>query len=67
MPKTSLEIKALISGTFNTDLGKKLLEHLTEVFINRPIYKPGLTLEETAYRQGQADVIKQLQKELKGK
>lgn len=55
----------LIVGTFSTELGKKLLAHLHSVFVDRAIYKSGETLEQTAYRQGQADLIKQLMKEIK--
>ena len=62
--KQNIVISKLIKGTFDTELGKKLLEHLEKVFIDRPIYQAGQTHEETAYRQGQADVIKQLRKEL---
>lgn len=62
--KTNTVISKLIVGTFSTELGKRLLERMNEVFVDRPIYKPGQTLEETAYRQGQADLVKQLIKEI---
>ncbi len=64
MRKTQEEISKLIVGTFSTELGKRLLSHLEFVFIDRPIYKQGESLEAAAYRQGQADLIKQLKKEL---
>lgn len=60
---TSNEIHKLIVGTFETELGKKLLDYLEEKYVNRDIYKPGLTLDTTAFRQGQADIIKQIIKE----
>ena len=56
----------IVVGTFETAIGKKLLDHLVQVFIDRPIYQRGQTLEETAYRQGQADLVKQLLKEING-
>jgi len=62
--KQNIVISKLIKGTFDTALGHKLLDHLEKVFVDRSIYQPGQTHEETAYRQGQADVIKQLRKEL---
>lgn len=65
MSKTETEIRTLIVGTFETELGKRLLEHLTDAIINRPTYKPGMTLDEVAFREGQKDVINQLIKEMK--
>lgn len=62
--RTHEEISKLIQGTFNTELGKRMLEHLEYTFVDRPIYKQGMSVEDAAYRQGQADVIKQLKKEI---
>ena len=62
--KTSEEISKLMVGTFETELGKKLLHHLAEVFIDRPMYKQGMTLEEVAFRQGEASVIEKIIKEV---
>ena len=59
------EISKLMVGTFETELGKKLLTHLEETFLNRPVYRAGMKLEDAAYRQGQADLIKQLMKGIK--
>ena len=58
-------IHKLIIGTFETELGRRLLDHLVDVFVDRPIYKDGDTIDKTAYRQGQSDLIKQLIKEMK--
>ena len=55
----------LIIGTFSTDLGTKLLVRLQEVFMDRPIYTKGASIEDVAYRQGQYDLVAQLKKELK--
>ena len=52
-------------GTFETPLGKECLDHLEEVFIDRAIYKKGTTFEETTYRQGQADLVRQIIKEVR--
>jgi len=62
--KQNIVISKLIKGTFNTELGHKLLDHLEKVFVDRHIYQVGQTHEETAYRQGQADVIKQIRREI---
>ncbi len=58
-------ITSLIQGTFGSEIGQKMLEHLDKVFVQRPMYVKGMTLEEVAYRQGQQDLIDQLKKELK--
>lgn len=60
-----LEIRKLIVGTFETELGTKLLAHLKKTIVDRPMYKSGMTLDEVAFRQGQADVINQIIKEIK--
>ncbi len=65
--KHNIVISKLIKGTFDTELGKKLLDHLEKVFVDRPIYADGQTIEQTAYRQGQADVIKQIRREIDGR
>lgn len=62
--RTHEEIQKLIQGTFNTELGRRMIEHLEDTFVNRDIYKQGMKVEDAAYRQGQADVIKQLRKEI---
>ena len=64
MPKTRTEINKLIVGTFETELGKRLLEHLESVFVDRNMYEKGMTLDEVAFRQGEASSIKKLRKEL---
>lgn len=63
--KKSLEISSLLVGTFETPIGQKCLAHLEKVFIDRAVYVNGNTFEQTAYRQGQADVIKQIIKEVR--
>ena len=60
-----IEVHKLIVGTFETDLGKKLLTHLEATIIDRPTYIQGMTLDEVAFREGQKDVILQLLKEMK--
>jgi hypothetical protein len=62
--KTQEEISKLIQGTFNTVLGKRCLEHLEEVFVDRNIYEPGMSLDTVAFRQGEASIIKKIIKEL---
>ncbi len=65
--KQNIVISKLIKGTFDTELGRKLLDHLEKVFVDRPIYKVGQTFEETTLRQGEANVIKQIRRELDGR
>mgnify|MGYP006883067109 CR=1 FL=1 len=57
-------IHKLYVGTFETELGKRCLSHLEDVFVNRQIFKHGESVEHAAYRQGQADLVKQLKKEI---
>jgi len=58
------EIHKVLVGTFETELGKKCLENLVRAYVDRRIYNQGQTFEATAYRQGQADVIKDILKEI---
>ena len=62
--KTHEEVNKLMVGTFNTELGERLLHHLADIFIDRPMYKQGMTLEEVAFRQGEASVIEKIIKEV---
>ena len=59
------EINKLIVGTFETELGKKCLEHLEDVFVDRQIAKPGMSELEIGIRQGEANVIKKIIKEVR--
>jgi len=61
--KTPEEIHKLIVGTFETELGQRLLEHLKETLVDRPMYKQGLTLDQVAFREGQANLVRQILKE----
>ena len=58
------EVTILFKGTFGTELGQKCIKHLESTFVNRDIYKVGMTLEEAAFRQGEASVIKKILKEI---
>ncbi len=58
------EITSTIKATFGTPHGQKLLMRFKEVFIDRAIYVKGSTLEETAYRQGQYDLVAQIIKDI---
>lgn len=58
------EITILLKGTFGTELGQKCIRHLEDTFINRDIYRIGMTLDEVAFRQGEASVIKKILKEI---
>ena len=58
------EITILFKGTFGTELGQKCIKQLENTFVNRDIYKVGMTLEEAAFRQGEASAIKKILKEI---
>jgi len=64
--KHEATINSFIVGTFETPLGRKCLEHLEKTFVDRDVYSPGLTFEQTAFRAGEAAVIRQLRKTLEG-
>ncbi len=60
--KQNIVISKLIRGTFDTELGRKLLDHLETKLVDRDMYVSGLTLDQVAFRQGQADMVKQIRK-----
>ena len=41
------------------------LNYLRETFVDRPVYKQGQTFEQTAFREGQRDIVLQIIKEVK--
>ncbi len=57
-------IHKLTVGTFETELGKRLLEHMTNIYVDRPKYLTGMSLDEVAFREGQADVIRKIIQEI---
>jgi len=59
------EIHKLFVDTFNTEVGKRCLKRLEEAFVDRAVYKNGQTFEQTAFREGQRDVVMQILKEVK--
>lgn len=66
MHKTKEEIDSIMKGTFNTELGKRCIAHLKEVFVDRPIARPGDDLLAIGIRQGEANVIRKIIAELEG-
>ena len=60
LTREQIEIASLFKGTFQTEIGKKCIERLKEVFVERDIYTPGMTLDQVAFRQGEASVIKKI-------
>jgi len=58
------EIGIMFNGTFETELGKKTLTHLKETFVDRDMYIPGMTLDQVAFRQGEASIVKKILKEV---
>ena len=61
------EIKKLMVGTFETELGKRCLEHLEKTFVDRDIAQAGMSELEIGIRQGEANVIKKIRRELDGR
>jgi hypothetical protein len=66
MEQQKKTIDSIIVGTFQTPLGKKCLEHFEEVFVNRDVYLPGMSFEETTHRAGEARVIRKIRNTLEG-
>lgn len=56
----SKAITKLFKDTFSGQVGNKCLDHLKKTFVDRSMYQRGLSFEETAYRQGQADLVRQI-------
>ena len=66
MERQAQAINKLFVGTFSTQLGQRCLEHLKKTFVDRDIYQPGLTFDQTAYRQGEASVIRKIIQAIEG-
>lgn len=62
---TAEEINAVFKGTFNTETGDRCLKHLEKVFVDREIAKPGMSELEIGIRQGEANVIKKIIREVR--
>ena len=50
---------------FNTEDGKYVLNKLKEVFINRAIARSGDGLLEIGIRQGEANIVKKIEQQIK--
>ena len=61
---TTEEVTKQYKDVFDNTNGKKLLESLRETFVDRPIFRQGATFEETAFREGQRDIVRQIIKEV---
>jgi len=59
------EIKKIMIGTFETEIGKKCLDHLQSVFVDRDIAQVGMSELEIGIRQGEANVIKKIIREVR--
>lgn len=62
--RKSIEINKLLIGTFETELGRRCLDTLKTTFVDRDMYKKGMTLDEVAFRQGEASVVNKIIKSL---
>ena len=63
--RKATEIKKIMVGTFETELGKRCLEHLEGVFVDRDIAQVGMSELEIGIRQGEANVIKKIIREVR--
>ena len=59
-----IAVTKLYKQVFNTDEGRQLIKGLESVFINRAVYKPGMSFEETAYREGERSVVMKIIQEV---
>lgn len=58
------EITSMFKAVFQSPHGAKCLKYLHDVFVDRDIYRQGQTFEQTAFRQGQTNLVKQIIKEV---
>ena len=63
-PKNGQEVAKLFKDTFSNDIGEKCLDYLKATFVDRPVYRTGQSYEETAFREGQRDIITQILREV---
>ena len=61
---TTKEITKLYKDVFDNPNGKKCIEMLKKTFVDRPVFRQGSTFEETAFREGQRDIVTQIIKEV---
>jgi hypothetical protein len=66
MQEKAQSITKLIVGTFETQIGQRCIKHLKKTYVDRDMYVTGATLDMVAFRQGQANIVKQILKELEG-
>lgn len=64
MDNNQKEINVLFKSVFANEQGEKMLKYLNEVFVDRDIYKNGLTLDQVAFRQGEASIVKKIEQEI---
>lgn len=58
--KKAQEINILYKGTFETELGRRCLETMKKAFVDRPTYRPGMSLDEVAFREGEASIVRKI-------
>lgn len=57
-----MDYDKIFLNCYNTAEGMRMIETLRERFVDIQIYVSGSTLEATAYRQGKADLVKDILK-----
>lgn len=57
----------LIKNVFSTPQGQELLKVFRKTLYDRPVYRVGQDLAETAFREGQRDVVSQIMRSLDAK
>jgi hypothetical protein len=53
----SNEYDQLVKMVFSNEQGTKLLNHWAQMYVTRISYQPGATSEETAFREGERNVV----------
>lgn len=66
MQEKAQSITKLIVGTFETQIGQRCIEHLKKKYVDIDMYTAGATLDIVAYKQGRADLVKQILTVLEG-
>jgi len=61
LDQKTVDINILISRTFGTDNGKKVLAWLREVYLEQPCWQPGADASFGQWREGQNTVIRDIE------
>ena len=54
------EVEKILKDTFSTPAGLKALDILTKTFVDRDVYKIGISSEEVAFREGERSMVRKI-------